>query len=56
MPLNVYLVRAAPVGCGSSSPLKAVQRIKACVEAKGLEKDIKCLHQAGYDDDNGGTP
>ena len=47
MPLNV---------CGSSSPLKAVQRIKARVQAKTLEENIKRLHQGGYCDDGGGTP
>ena len=56
MPLNVYLVCAALVGCGSSSPPKAVQRIKAHVEAKGLEEDVKRLHQVGYGDDGGGIP
>ena len=56
MPLNVYLVRATPVGCGSSSMSKAVQRIKARVQAKGLEEDIKCLHQGWYGDDSGGSP
>ena len=51
MPLNVYLVRVAPVSHGSSSPSEAVQRIKACVQVKGLEEDIKRLHQGGYGDD-----
>ena len=56
MPLNVYLVQAAPVGCGSSSPSKAVQKIMAHVQVKNLEEDIKRLHQGGYGDDGGSTP
>ena len=51
MPLNVYLVHVAPVSHGSSSPSEAVQRIKARVQAKGLEEDIKRLHEGGYCDD-----
>ena len=51
MPLNVYLICVAPVSRGSSSPSEVVKRIKACVQAKGFEEDIKCLHQGGYGDD-----
>ena len=51
MPLNVYLVHVAPVSRGSSSRSEDVQRIKARVQAKRLEEDIKLLHQGGYDDD-----
>ena len=55
MPLNIYLIRVALVSRGSSSPSEAVQQIKAHVQAKGLEEDIKRLHQGGYGDNSCST-